>query len=194
MAVIQHETTIAEAADRLSRELPGHRVEILHGRLTVTPPADGSHALSLSWLIEKFYDAGARKAGLRYVQGIGLWLPTGPDDYAIPDFSLVEADFRDHKVEKNCFAPDVFRLVIEVTSSNWADDIGTKAEGYARAHVPVYVIADRHHDEAVLCADPRNGKYRLRQSYKRGTSIPLPESVGVALELSVDLLLDGDEP
>ncbi|MCX5199115.1 Uma2 family endonuclease [Streptomyces sp. NBC_00249] len=193
MAVIQHETTIAEAADRLSRELPGHRVEILQGRLTVTPPADGSHALSLSWLIEKFYDAGARKAGLRYVQGIGLWLPTGSDDYAIPDFALVEADFRDHKVQKNCYPPDVFRLVVEVTSSNWSDDIGVKVDSYAKADIPVYVIADRHHDEAVLCCDPRDGTYRLRTTYKRGTSIPLPQSIGVSVELPVDLLLDGDE-
>ncbi|MFG2984022.1 Uma2 family endonuclease [Streptomyces sp. NPDC048258] len=193
MAVIQHETTIAEAADRLSRELPGHRVEILQGRLTVTPPADGSHALSLSWLIEKFYDAGAKKAGLRYVQGIGLWLPTGSDDYAIPDFALVEADFRDHKVQKGCYAPDVFRLIVEVTSSNWSDDIGVKVDSYAKADIPVYVIADRHHDEAVLCSDPRNGTYRLRRTYKRGTSIPLPEYIGVSLELPVELLLDGDE-
>ncbi len=79
MAVIQHETTIAEAADRLSRELPRHRVEILQGRLIVTPPpADGTHALTLSWLIEQFYEAGAKKAGLRYVQGIGIWLPAAP--------------------------------------------------------------------------------------------------------------------
>ncbi|MFD9163974.1 Uma2 family endonuclease [Streptomyces sp. NPDC059558] len=193
MTVIQHEPTIAEAADRLSKELRGHRVEILQGRLTATPPADGSHALSLSWLIEKFYDAGARKAGLRYVQGIGLWLPTGSDDYAIPDFALVEADFRDHRVQKNCYAADVFRLVVEVTSSNWSDDIGVKVDSYAKADIPVYVIADRHHDEAVLCCDPRNGTYRLRRTYKRGESIPLPPSIGVSVELPVDLLLDGDE-
>ncbi|MCP3760047.1 Uma2 family endonuclease [Streptomyces sp. TBY4] len=193
MAVTQHETTIAEAADRLSKELPGHRVEILQGRLTVTPPADGSHALSLSWLIERFYDAGAKGAGLRYVQGIGLWLPTGADDYAIPDFALVEADFRQHKVQKACYAADVFRLVVEVTSSNWSDDIGVKVDSYAKADIPVYVIADRHHDEAILCSDPRNGTYRLRQTFKRGTSIPLPPSIGVDVELPVDLLLDGDE-
>ncbi|MEU0301759.1 hypothetical protein ABZ252_20180 [Streptomyces sp. NPDC006175] len=51
MAVIQHEElvtmqselTIGEAAEQAARSLPGHRVEILQGRLTVTPPADGSH-------------------------------------------------------------------------------------------------------------------------------------------------------
>ncbi|MFD9478693.1 hypothetical protein [Streptomyces nojiriensis] len=87
----QNETTIAEAADRLSKELPGHRVEILQGRLTVTPLADGRHARTLTRLVVAFHRAGATEAGLEFLQGIGLWLPAGPDDYAIADFSLVEA-------------------------------------------------------------------------------------------------------
>ncbi|MEW2418531.1 Uma2 family endonuclease [Streptomyces sp. NPDC046866] len=193
MAVTQHETTIAEAADRLSKELPGHRVEILRGRLTVTPPADGSHALTLSWLTERFYEAGARKAGLRYLQGVGIWLPTGPSDFAIPDFALVNADFRDYKGRMNCYSPDVFQLIVEVTSSNWADDVHIKVDAYAQAGVPVYIIADRHHDEVVYCCAPRNGTYGLRRTYKRGTSVPVPEHLGVAVELPVDLLLDGEE-
>ncbi|MBT2471223.1 Uma2 family endonuclease [Streptomyces sp. ISL-66] len=193
MAVIQHETTIAEAADRLSRELPGHRVEILQGRLTVTPPADGAHAESLTWLIEELFTAGARQAGLKYLQGIGLWLPSGPIDFAIPDLSLVDADFRDAHVEKNCFAPHVFRMALEITSSNWSDDLGTKVDCYAQAGIPVYLVADRRHDEAVLYTDPRGGEYRSRKAFKRGTSVPLPESLGVALELPVDHLLDGDQ-
>ncbi|MFF4644652.1 Uma2 family endonuclease [Streptomyces sp. NPDC001389] len=192
MAVMQHETTIAEAADRLSKELPRHRVEILQGRLTVTPPADGEHALTLSWLTERFFEAGAREAGLRYLQGIGIWLPTGPDDYAIPDFALVSKDFLDFKGRNNCYSPEVFRLIVEVTSSNWADDLGSKVDSYAKAGIPFYVIADRRHDEVVVCRDPRNGTYRLRTSHKRGTSITVPEYVGVTLELPVDLLLDGE--
>ncbi|MEU3914398.1 MULTISPECIES: Uma2 family endonuclease [unclassified Streptomyces] len=193
MAVMQHETTIAEAADRLSKELPGHRVEILQGRLTVTPPADGAHAESLMWLGEEFFTAGARQAGVKYLQAIGLWLPTGPTDRAVPDFSVVEADYRDAHIERNYYRPDVFRLVVEVTSSNWADDLGPKVDCYAQAGIPVYLVADRRHDEVVLYTDPRGGRYRSRKPFKRGTSLTLPESVGVPLELSVDRLLDGDE-
>ncbi|MFD6277625.1 hypothetical protein ACFWFI_18930 [Streptomyces sp. NPDC060209] len=36
----------------------------------------------------------ARGVGLRLVQAVGLRLPTGPDDYAIPDLPVVEADIR----------------------------------------------------------------------------------------------------
>ncbi|MFF5445833.1 Uma2 family endonuclease [Streptomyces sp. NPDC012888] len=190
MAVILHETTIADAADRLSRELPGHKVEILQGRLIVTPPADGRHARTLTRLTVAFHEAGAEKAGLEFVQGIGIWLPTGADDYAVPDFSLVEGDFLDHKVTKNCYRPDVFRLIVEITSSNWSDDIGAKVEHYAKADVPVYVVADRHHDEVVMYTDPRATAYRLRRTFKRGTSVTLPEHLGVSVELPVDMLLD----
>ncbi|KPI07872.1 Uma2 family endonuclease [Streptomyces mirabilis] len=192
MAVLQHKLTLGEAAEQLSRALPGHRVEILQGRLIATPPPDGSHALSLSWLVEAFGGAGARKAGLRYVQGIGLWLPALPDDYAIPDFSVVDEDFRDALVQKNCYAPNVFRLVMEVTSSNWSDDLGPKVESYAEAGIPVYIVVDRKHDEVLLYQDPVDGKYDAPQRFKRGQSVPVPDSVGVSLDLAVDTLLDGD--
>ncbi|MEU6093882.1 Uma2 family endonuclease [Streptomyces sp. NPDC047079] len=191
MAVLQHELTLGEAADLLSRALPGHRVEILQGRLTVTPPPDGSHALSLTKLGRAFDRAGVVEAGREYVQGVGLWLPTLPEDFAIPDFSIVEEDFRDAHVTKNCYAPDVFRLVVEVTSSNWSDDLGPKVECYAQAGIPAYLVADRKHDVVLLYTDPVDGKYPAPQSFKRGQSVPVPETVGVRVELSVDTLLDG---
>ncbi|MGW2472063.1 hypothetical protein [Streptomyces sp. NPDC001665] len=74
MAVIQHEEqvhvqerpelTLGEAVEQLAHSLPGHRVEIFQGRLTVTPPADGTHAPALSWLGEEF-GARARETGGR---------------------------------------------------------------------------------------------------------------------------------
>ncbi|GGT30498.1 hypothetical protein GCM10010254_58800 [Streptomyces chromofuscus] len=68
MAVLQQELTLGEAADRLARALPGHRVEILQGRLTVTPPPDGSHQLALIKLGRAFDRAGIVEAGGEYVR------------------------------------------------------------------------------------------------------------------------------
>jgi Uma2 family endonuclease len=193
VAVLQHELTLSEAADQLSRALPGHRVEILQGRLTVTPPPDGSHALSLTKLGRALDRAGLVEAGHEYVQGVGLCLPTLPEDFAIPDFSIVDADFRDAHVTKHYYAPTVFRMVVEVTSSNWSDDLGPKVECYAQAGIPAYLIADRKHDEVLLYTDPADGKYLDPQRFKRGQTVPVPESVGVSLGLSVDTLLDGED-
>lgn len=191
MAVLQQELTLGEAADQLARALPGHRVEILQGRLTVTPPPDGKHQLSLTKIGRAFDRAGIVEAGYEHVQGVGLWLPTVPEDFAIPDFSVVEEDFTDAHVTKNYYAPHVFRLVVEVTSSNWADDLYTKVECYAQAGIPVYLVADRKHDEVLLYADPADGKYPEPQRFKRGQSVPVPESVGIRVDLSVDTLLAG---
>ncbi|WP_227025855.1 Uma2 family endonuclease [Streptomyces fodineus] len=116
-----------------------------------------------------------------------------PEDFAIPDFSVVDQDFRDAHVTKNYYAPNVFRLVVEVTSTNWSDDLGPKVECYAQADIPVYIVADRKHDEVLLYTDPADGKYPDPVRYKRGQSVPVPESVGVTLDLCVDTLLDGGD-
>ncbi|WP_274561548.1 Uma2 family endonuclease [Streptomyces spiramyceticus] len=193
MAVILHEMTTAEAADRLSSQLPGHRVEILKGSIIVTPPPDGPHQESLGELSYEFRRSGGRETGLKEIQGIGLWLPSGPDDYAIPDLSIVDADYKDALVEKNCYAPHVFHLVLEVTSSNWGNDLATKVETYAESRIPVYVVVDRKHDQVLVHTDPEGDKYGTVVPYKRGTSVPLPASLGVDVAFSVDLLLDGGE-
>ncbi|MFD9085032.1 Uma2 family endonuclease [Streptomyces erythrochromogenes] len=182
---------VTAAADRLSEDLPGYRIEILRRRITATPHADITHAIILTRLIEAFHDAGARTAGLSYLQAIGLWLPSGPDDFAVPDFSLVEAGFTDTEVQRNCYAPHAFRLIVEVTESHASDELGIKVDCYAEAGIPVYLVADRRRDEAVLFTDPHDGAYRSRRPFKRGTAVPLPRSVGVSIELPVDLLLDG---
>ncbi|MFC9159895.1 Uma2 family endonuclease [Streptomyces fungicidicus] len=191
MAVLQQELTLGEAADQLARALPGHRVEILQGRLTVTPPPDGSHALSLTKLGRAFDRAGLVEAGCEYVQGVGLWLPTLPADFAVADLSVVDEDFRDAHVTKNYYAPNVFRMVVEITSSDWSDDLGPKVECYAQAGIPAYLIVDRKHDEVLLYTAPADGKYPDPQRFKRGQDVTVPESVGVRAEIPADTLLDG---
>ncbi|GAB7103981.1 Uma2 family endonuclease [Streptomyces phaeofaciens JCM 4814] len=191
MAAVQHELTLSEAADQLSRALPGHRVEILQGRLTVTPPPDGSHGLSLTKLCRAFERAGIEGSGAEWVQGVGLWLPTLPEDFAIPDLSVVDEDFRDAHVTKNYYAPNVFRLVVEVTSSNWSDDLGPKVECYAQAGIPGYLVADRKHDEVLLYTDPVDGAYGDPERFKRGQSVALPGAIGFKVTFDVDTLLDG---
>ncbi|MFF7885798.1 Uma2 family endonuclease [Streptomyces sp. NPDC020794] len=193
MAVIEREMTTAEAADRLASWLPGHRVEILKGSILVTPPPDGPHQGTVFEAGYEIRRAGAKEAGLKVRPGIGLWLPTGPADYAIPDLSVVEADFEEALVEKNCYASHVFRLVLEVTSTNWGTDVLAKTEVYAETRIPVYVVVDHRHDQVVVHTDPEGDKYRTVTAYKRGMSVPLPESVGISAELSADRLLDGDD-
>lgn len=181
--------SLIDTAELLNQALPGHRVEILGGQLTVTPPPDGAHAESLTTVMGPLLTAGLHAGETRVMQGIGLWLPTGDDDHAIPDLAIVDADYDDHEVRFNCLDPAVFRLVLEVTSSNWRTDLFTKPDLYAAAGVPVYVIGDRKHQEVIVHAEPHNGTYRTRSVYDKDQSFVLPESIGAKVELSAQALL-----
>src|SRR5690606_3689810 len=125
---------IAEA-NLLMDRLPGYRVEIIGDQLLVTPPPDGPHTVVLTDLMLPFATAGLHGADSKVVQGIGLWLPTDTEDYAIPDLVVVDADFHDHLIENNSYDPVCFRLVLEVTSSNWKTDLKTKVAAYAEAKI-----------------------------------------------------------
>ncbi|WP_234332499.1 hypothetical protein [Streptomyces sp. NRRL S-87] len=55
----------------------------------------------------------------------------------------------------------------------------------------MYLIADRRHEEVLLCTRPRSGVYASREVFKRGMTVSPPETRGVSVELLVDRLLDG---
>ncbi|MFG2944992.1 Uma2 family endonuclease [Streptomyces adustus] len=179
---------IAEA-NRLMDRNPGYRVEIIEGQILVSPPPDGPHAVALTDLMVPFISAGLHGIDTRVVQGIGLWLPTGTEDYAIPDLSLVDADFRDHLVENNCYDPVCFRLVLEVTSSNWKTDLRHKVRAYAGAKIPVYVIVDRKHQRLHVLTDPAGDDYENHRPYSPGEVVTLPAAIGAEVVLDVDAIL-----
>ncbi|MCX4758075.1 Uma2 family endonuclease [Kitasatospora purpeofusca] len=181
--------TLLEAAELIASRLTGHRVEIIGGQITVTPPADGPHGEVLTDLMVPLLAAGLHRNTCRVVQAIGLWLPGGPSDYAVPDLSVVDADYRDHLIEHNSYDPAVFRLVAEVTSSNYMADVKIKPMVYADAGIPVYLIVDRRNLKVMVLTDPQGGEYRVHAVHHPGQSFALPESIGAAVTLSVDEVL-----
>ncbi|HCA84549.1 MAG TPA: hypothetical protein DEQ61_03000 [Streptomyces sp.] len=189
-AAVEHpfgEPTLLEVADKLARELTGYRVEILGGEITVSPSADSGHARSLTNLT--FALAVLHGETSQVLQAVGIMLPDGPSDFAVPDLCIVDADIDDHHITSNCYDPAAFRLVLEITSSNLSDDLMRKPIAYARAGVPVYVVADRKNRRVLVMTDPRDGQYRLRAIHRPGESFTLPESVGEPVKLDVDTIL-----
>ncbi|MDT9688456.1 Uma2 family endonuclease [Streptomyces sp. P9(2023)] len=185
--------SLLQTANRLMEQLPGHRVEIIGGNVTVAPPSDGPHARALSRLMRPFFAANLDDGEETDVlQGIGLWLPTGPEDYAIPDFAVVDADFDDHLIENNCYDPICFRLALEVTSSNFNNDLKNKVAAYAQAAIPVYVIVDRKGDRVHLLTAPApaEARYEHYSLHARGQQVTLPDSLGAKVTLDVTELLD----
>lgn len=186
---VQPGVSLIELADAAAQAMPGYTVEILGGQLIMTPSADGPHAESLTAVMVPLLAAKLHGGETRVLQNVGLWLPTGDDDHAVPDLAVVDADYRDHEVRFKCYDPAPFRLVVEITSSNWREDLHRKPEMYAEAGIPVYVIGDRRHEQVVVYSDPHNGRYRTRSEYKPGHSFTLPGPGLGEIEFEADAFL-----
>ncbi|UJB43776.1 Uma2 family endonuclease [Streptomyces sp. A1-5] len=185
-----HRHLLLEQADQLMQQLPGQRVEILGGVLTVTPALDPGHAKGLSRLRRPFMAAGLDGGETELLEGVGLWLSDGPADYAIPDLSVVDADFDEHVVEFECCDPAVFRLVLEVTSGNYTNDLRKKVAAYGSANVPVYVIVDRKHERLHVLTEPMEDGYAVHRIHVAGEKVTLPESIGASVTLDVAQVLE----
>ncbi|CAM5459568.1 Uma2 family endonuclease [Streptomyces atroolivaceus] len=181
-------------ANRLMEQLPGYRVEIIGGVITVAPPPDGPHARALTKLMRPFITAGLDDGESAVLQAIGLWLPGGPEDYAIPDLAVVDADFDGHLVENNCYDPAVFRLVLEVTSGNYKSDLRNKVAAYAEAKIPAYVVLDRRHGRLHVLTEPTGCTYDSHEVYAPGQSAELPASIGADMTLDVAELVEAGRP
>ncbi|WNE98602.1 Uma2 family endonuclease [Streptomyces luomodiensis] len=181
--------TLLEQANQLMEQHPGCRVEIIGGVITVAPPPDAPHGMALTELMIPLLEAGLHGKESRVIQGIGLWLPTGPEDYAIPDLAVVDADIHEHLIENNCYDPVSFRLVLEVTSSNFNSDLRNKVAAYAEAKIPVYVIVNRKHGRVHVLTDPVEGGYDTHRVHAPGERITLPESIGAQATLDVAAIL-----
>ncbi|MEE1736055.1 Uma2 family endonuclease [Streptomyces sp. BE147] len=188
------EISLLESANELSEQLPGRRVEIIGGVITVAPSPDGRHGRALTKLMRPFIAAGLDDGETAVIQGIGVWLPSGPHDYAIPDLALVDEDFDDHRAENSCYDPGVFRLVAEVTSGNYQNDLRNKVAAYAEAKIPVYVVLDRKHGRIHVLTEPLAGGYDRHEVYAPGQQAPLPASIGAEVSLDVSELVQAGRP
>ncbi|MFF8711563.1 Uma2 family endonuclease [Streptomyces sp. NPDC015184] len=186
--------TLLTTANRLMEQHPGYRVEIIGGVIGVAPIPDGRHAMVLTRVMIPLLAAELHGQATDVLQRVGLWLPGAPEDYAVPDLAIVDADLDEHLIENNCYDPAVFRLVPEVTSSNCNNDLRNKVTAYAEAKIPVYVIIDRRHGRVHVLTEPVSGGYDSHQVYAPGQEVTLPESIGAPVTLDVDELVRAGRP
>ncbi|MFF8999012.1 Uma2 family endonuclease [Streptomyces achromogenes] len=181
--------SLTAIADEIMERHPGYRVEIIGGHLLVTPSPDAPHARALTKLMRPFIAAGLDDGETEVLQSVAIKLPTGAEDYCIPDLVVVDADIDDHFIENNAYDPVCFRLVLEVTSSNWRDDLKTKVGGYAEARVPVYMVVDRKHQRLHVLTEPDGSEYTSHRVHAPGETVTLPDSVGAEVALDVEQII-----
>ncbi|WP_030600831.1 Uma2 family endonuclease [Streptomyces achromogenes] len=181
--------SLTAIADEIMERHPGYRVEIIGGHLLVTPSPDAPHARALTDLMIPFLAAGLHGEETAVLQNVAIKIPTGAEDYCIPDLVVVDADVDDHLIENNAYDPVCFRLVLEVTSNNWRDGLKTKVGAYAEAKVPVYVVVDRKHQRLHVLTEPDGSEYTSHRVHAPGETVTLPDSVGTDVALDVEQII-----
>ena len=128
------ELTVGDLPD----DVPGVRLELVDGSLTVTPQGDYEHQLIITELVARLVTASlppelAVLAGVNVIRGTSTLL--------IPDLAVVDPSHL--AMDGLGVSPEGVRLAVEVTSrSTRVRDLTTKRELYRQWNIP-YLIVDR---------------------------------------------------
>ncbi|WP_031506346.1 Uma2 family endonuclease [Streptomyces megasporus] len=163
----------------------GCKVEIIDGVITVSPPPAGDHNV-IAARLQRLLDRALPEDWYVYqTQGVSVPFRSGiyvPDLLVMPEAAIEAAG--DHAVPAG-----EAELVVEITSpSNARHDRISKAAGYARAGVPLYLLVDRWAPggpTVTLYGEPKGDVYRVLHAGKFGDTIHLPEPFDLAVDTGV---------
>lgn len=173
----QREPTLQEIHESL--DLPGHRVEILGGRIIVSPSPLVTHGRIVVWLIEALSQACVANKWDRLPQTTVDLVAT--DERIVPDLLVYPGDQADD--DRWMVPADGAVLVVEIVSpSSTGDDYGRKRESCAKNGIPMYLIVDPYDATLTLCSEPAADGYRLVHAVDVGDKLGLPEPFGLTLD------------
>ncbi|GAA3728586.1 Uma2 family endonuclease [Salinactinospora qingdaonensis] len=171
---LEHLAASAEAI-----EVPkGFRVEIIEGKILVSPTPTGLHAL----LVMDVHDQirAVAPSDLGSVDHVSLSLASTSQRY-VPDLVVCQRSLLDS--EEWLFPAAEALLVMEVTSPRNAEiDREIKPLGYASEGVEHYLLIDRQKRLVTLSSGPENHTYQFQTTVPFGKPLALPEPFAVELD------------
>lgn len=179
-AADQPQMLVAEF-EELARTAPDTvTLEFLDGKLEVKPVPDGDHNEIVMWLLEQCMQ---HRPDLRLYPERGLRTEAYRKGRARPDGVLTpRGHFKGHGEWSD---PEGVLMAVEVTSqdpdTNRRDRL-EKRDGYACAHIPVYLLIDRDEQTVNVFTRPENGRYRSLVTQPFGDIVDIPDPVGITLE------------
>jgi Uma2 family endonuclease len=160
VAQAPHRFTV-EAYEQMGQAglLPKRGVELVDGVVVEMSPIGDRHVYALAQLSLAFVEQ--RRA--RYWVMPSLSLLLGPRDMPDSDFVLSTID---RNVRRRP-APAEVILLVEISDSSLAYDLGSKRGRYARAGIAEYWVVDLVHDELLAFTSPdrKRGTYREERRY-----------------------------
>ncbi|MFF4354697.1 Uma2 family endonuclease [Streptomyces sp. NPDC001530] len=165
---------LREVAEKIEKAT-GLRVQIVGGKLVMSPTPRGKHAGVVVRVRQQLCEA--LPEGLRAYEVSSIALPEDPDDYVTPDLIVLPMQWEEDDgwladPEDAAFALEV------ISSSEKSREIRDKADWYAVAGVPVLLVVDPRKGTWALHTRPDNGAYQDVLPGKYGEPVPLPEPLG----------------
>lgn len=170
-------TTLEEIHEAL--DVPGWRIEILEGRIVMSPSPIKLHSRIINWLARTL-DTLCDEKGWECLTQVTLDL-VATRDRVEPDLLVYPLD----EVTDGQWLLPVDRaiLVVEVVSpSSRHDDYKTKRRACALNHIPLYLVIDPEASSLTLYSLPGEEGYRQVTPLPAGGRLDLPEPLGFALD------------
>ncbi|WP_234443141.1 Uma2 family endonuclease [Streptomyces cellulosae] len=172
---------LREVAKRIEATT-GLRVQIVGGKLVMSPTPRGKHAGVLKRLRRQI-EGSVLPDGLDVYEVSSIALPEDPDDYVTPDLVLLPVEWEED--DDWLAASEDAALAVEVISqSEKSREIRDKADWYAVARVPLLLVVDPRNGTWALHTHPDNGAYQDVVPGKFGESVRLPAPLD--LEITTD--------
>jgi Uma2 family endonuclease len=166
-------------------DIPGHRVELLEGRIVVSPLAVTWQQVVATWLIRQFI-AVCDANGWDQTPGSDLALPPTGEIIA-PDHVIIKD--RDACLDGESEVPlDQILLVSEIISpSSKRADREVKPLSCAKAGIPLYLLVDRFTRpmSITLLSEPGDDGYGKAENVTAGPGgerLRLPEPFGITID------------
>ena len=146
---------------------PDDKVELLEGLVVCKMPGGESHGgviVALTWLL-------TRLCGNNHALKVQLSLPSGQKSVPEPDLAVVRGGPR------SCFTSHGSAaqtdLVVEVSNSSLARDLGVKMRVYADAGIPEYWVVDMNAKAVHVHTLPQSGGYGAVAVVARSGTLPV---------------------
>ncbi|MEU5877426.1 Uma2 family endonuclease [Spirillospora sp. NPDC047279] len=163
----------------------GYRAEFIEGEIVVSPPPIGDHEGILS--VISWQVARGSNVRMDFSGNKGLELRRGnkcTKNHLIPDGVFAPHHLGLYWGADAWMPSDGVAMVVEVTSAKPATDWGVKRHCYAKAGVPLYLLADRSNRQVALFSEPDRDAEDYREDIRLsfGKTIDLPEPFAFSLE------------
>ncbi|MEV6277032.1 Uma2 family endonuclease [Nocardia sp. NPDC051832] len=157
----------------------GLRVQILGGKLVMSPTPRGKHAGTIRRLRHQLEPRIPQ--GLASYENSSIPMPDDDDDYCTPDLIVLPESWDDD--DEWLADPADAELAVEVISkSEKARQITDKNGWYAAAGVKILLVVDPRHGMWTLFTHPKDGAYHGKLDGVYGDAITLPEPFGFDLD------------